>query len=138
MILKRHDLRFNDYLIDTLISMAEIQDVWRRKGTATRVLNTEIKKEIIRQDAVDTTRMRNVTKIVKLHWEESQDDFDFTIDSTEYYKFVEGKKARKWKNGNVPRDITDAFLKRAKVTDQIEKFMSVIFEYRIDQQFIKR
>ena len=118
--------------------MAEIQDVWRRKGTATRVLNTEIKKEITRQDAVDTTRMRNVTKIVKLHWEESQDDFDFTIDSTEYYKFVEDKKARKWKNGKVPRDITDAFLKRAKVTDQMEKFMSVIFEYRIDQQFIKR
>jgi len=29
-------------------------------------------------------------------------------------------------------------LKRAKVTDQMEKFMSVIFEYRIDQQFIKR
>ena len=138
MILKRQDLRFNNYLIDTLISMAEIQDVWRRKGTATRVLNTEIKKEITRQDAVDTTRMRNVTKIVKLHWEESQDDFDFTIDSTEYYKFVEDKKARKWKNGKVPRDITDAFLKRAKVTDQMEKFMSVIFEYRIDQQFIKR
>jgi hypothetical protein len=118
--------------------MAEIQDVWRRKGTATRVLNTEIKKEIIRQDAVDTTRMRNVTKIVKLHWDENQDDFDFTIDSTEYYKYVEDKKARKWKNGNVPRDITEAFLKRAKVTDQMEKFMSVIFEYRIDQQFIKR
>ena len=118
--------------------MAETQDVWRRLGTATRVLNTEIKKEIIRQDAIDTTRMKNVTKIVKLKWDESQDDFDFTIDSTEYYKFVENKKARKWKNGNVPRDITDAFLKRDKVKDQLNKLLGVIFEYRIDQQFIKR
>jgi len=118
--------------------MAEIQDVWRRLGTATRVLNTEIKKEIIRQDAIDTTRMKNVTKIVKLKWDENQDDFDFSINSTEYYKFVQGKKARKWKSGNVPRDITDAFLKRDKVKDQLNKLLGVIFEYRIDQQFIKR
>ena len=40
--------------------MATQNDVWRRIGTATRVFNTEIKKEIIRQDAIDTGRMRNV------------------------------------------------------------------------------
>jgi hypothetical protein len=115
--------------------MAEIQDVWRRLGTATRVLNTEIKKEIIRQDAVDTTRMRNVTKIVDLKWEEQNDDIDMAISSTDYYKYVDEKKARKWKGGKVPRNITKAFMKREKVEDQLEKLVRVIFEYRIDQQF---
>ena len=115
--------------------MAEIQDVWRRLGTATRVLNTEIKKEIIRQDAIDTGRMRNVTKIVSLRWEESRDDVDLSIDSTDYYKYVQGKKAKKWKNGRIPRNITDAFMKREKVVDQFNKLIEIIFEYRIDQQF---
>lgn len=115
--------------------MAEIQDVWRRLGVATRVMNTEIKKEIVRQNAVDTGRMRNVTRIVKLRWEENEDDFRMDISSTEYYKFVDEKPARKWKNGRVPRNITKAFMKRDKVKDQIEKLYGVLFEYRIDQQF---
>ncbi len=115
--------------------MAEIQDVWRRLGTATRVMNTEIKKEIIRQNAVDTGRMRNVTRIVKLRWNENEDDFTMDISSTEYYKYVQGSKARKWKNARVPRNITRAFMKRDKVKDQIEKLYAVLFEYRIDQQF---
>lgn len=115
--------------------MAEKQDVWRRLGTATRVLNTEIKKEIIRQKAVDTGRMRNVSKIVKLKWEEDKDDFDMTISSTFYYKYVDNNFARKWKRGKVRRNITDAFMKRAKVEDQLGKLLDVIFEYRIDQQF---
>jgi hypothetical protein len=53
--------------------MATIQDVYRRQGTATRVLNLEIKKEIVRQNAVDTGRMRNVSKIVKLKWNDQTD-----------------------------------------------------------------
>jgi hypothetical protein len=115
--------------------MATVQEVWRRLGTATRVLNTEMRKEIIRQKAIDTGRMRNVTKIVKLNWNDNKDDIDFIIDSTEYYKYVQGKKARKWKNARVPRNITDAFLKREKVKDQFDKLIDIIFEYRIDQQF---
>lgn len=115
--------------------MATIQDVWRRQGTATRVLNLEIKKEIVRQNAVDTGRMRNVSKIVKLKWNEDNDDITFSIDSTFYYKWVENKPARKWKNAKVPRNITEAFTKREKVVEQLDKLVEVVFEYRIDQQF---
>ena len=71
--------------------MAEVQDVWRRLGTATRVMNTEIKKEIIRQKAVDTGRMRNVTKIVKLKWNENEDDFTISED-TEDHEYQENKE----------------------------------------------
>jgi hypothetical protein len=115
--------------------MATIQDVYRRQGTATRVMNLEIKKEIVRQNAVDTGRMRNVSKIVKLKWNDQTDDISFDIDSTFYYKFVEGKPARKWKNASVPRNITEAFTQREKVTEQIDKLVEIVFEYRIDQQF---
>jgi hypothetical protein len=79
--------------------------------------------------------MRNVSKIVKLDWNEQTDKITFDIDSTFYYKFVEGKAARKWKNAAVPRNITEAFTKRDKVVEQIDKLIEVIFEYRIDQQF---
>lgn len=115
--------------------MAEKQDIWRRLGTATRVMNTEIKKEIIRQDAIDTGRMRNVSRIVKLHWSETKDDIDMDISSTYYYVYVDEGRSRKWKNGKVNRDITKAFLKRPKVRQQIDALIRVIFEYRIDQQF---
>lgn len=115
--------------------MADIQDVWRTIGTATRVMNLEIKKEIVRQNAVDTTRMRNVSRIVNLKWDETKDEITLEIDSTFYYKFVDEKKARKWKGGKVPRNITKAFMKREKVLDQIEKVVAKTFEYRIDQQF---
>jgi len=115
--------------------MASIADVNRRKGTATRVLNTEIRKEIIRQDAVDTGRMRNVSKIVRLKWDESTDDMSMEIDSTYYYKFVDEGFSRKWKSGKIKRNITKAFMKREKVIDQLEKVVAVIFEYRIDQEF---
>ena len=104
-------------------------------GTATRVLNAEIRKEIIRQKAVDTTRMRNVTKVFKLKWDENKDDFDIIFDTTTYYDKVDTARARKWKNGSIPRNITNAFLKRKKVGEQLDKLMEVIFEYRIDQQF---
>jgi hypothetical protein len=115
--------------------MATKQDVWRRLGTATRVLNTELKKEIIRQKAIDTGRMRNVSKIVKLRWDDIDDDISLKISSTEYYKFVDERKARKWKGGRVPRNITKAFMARPKVVEQLEKVVATIFEYRIDEQF---
>jgi hypothetical protein len=115
--------------------MATIQDVYRRQGTATRVLNTEIKKEIIRQKAVDTGRMKNVSKIVQLKWDEDTDSVSYSIDSTFYYQWVERKPAKKWFNATIPRNISDAFSKREKVVEQIDKLIEVIFEYRIDQQF---
>lgn len=115
--------------------MAEKQDVWRTIGTATRVMNTEIRKEIIRQDAVDTTRMRNVSKIVNLKWDENKDDISLEVSSIYYYKYVDEGKSKKWKGGKVNRNITKAFMKRDKVIEHIQKVVSVIFEYRVDQQF---
>ena len=115
--------------------MASIQDVWRTQGTATRVLNTEIKKEIIRQDAVDTGRMRNISKVVKLKWDEQTDEITFKISSEFYYKFVDEGFSKKWHRGKIKRNITKAFLKRPKVIEQMEKVVAKTFEYRIDQQF---
>lgn len=115
--------------------MATIQEVWRRMGTATKVMNAEIKKEIIRQDAIDTGKMRNVSKIVNLKWDDNKDDFEFNVKSTFYYEHVDEGRSRKWKQGKVNRNITRAFIKREKVNDQFEKLMSILFEYRIDQQF---
>jgi hypothetical protein len=115
--------------------MADKSDVWRTIGTATRVMNTEIRKEIIRQDAIDTGRMRNVSKIVNLKWDDAKDDISLEIKSTFYYKFVDERKAKKWKNGKVNRNITKAFMKREKVLNHIEKVIAKIFEYRVDEQF---
>lgn len=122
--------------------MATIQDVWRTIGTATRVLNLEIKKEIVRQKAVDTTRMRNVSKIVNMKWDENKDQITLEIDSTFYFHGegwklggVDVRKSSKWKGGKVNRNITEAFMKREKVLDQLEKVAIMTFEYRIDQQF---
>ena len=115
--------------------MATQADVWRTIGTATMVLNSELKKEIIRQKAVDTGRMRNVSRVVKLKWDDSTDEMSLKISSTEYYKYVNERKAKKWKGGRIPRDITKAFMKREKVINQLEKVVAKIFECRIDQQF---
>ena len=115
--------------------MATISDVWRRLGTATRVMNAEIRKEIIRQDAIDTGRMRNVTKVIKLKYDESRTDISFEFDTTPYYPKVDEGYSRKWKNGSQRRNLTKAFLKREKVVEQIEKVVAVQFEYLIDQQF---
>lgn len=115
--------------------MATKQDVYRRQGTATRVLNSEIKKEIIRQDAIDTGRMRNVSKIVNLKWDDITDDITLEISSTFYYKFVDEGFSKKWKQGRIRRNLTKAFMKRDKVKEQIEKLVAIIFEYRIDEQF---
>jgi len=115
--------------------MATQNDVWRRIGTATRVFNTEIKKEIIRQDAIDTGRMRNVSKIVNVKWDVMSNDIEMQIDSTFYYIYVDEGYSRKWKGGKVKRDLTKAFMKREKVLDQIEKIAAISMEYQIDQTF---
>lgn len=115
--------------------MATQNDVWRRIGTATRVFNTEIKKEIIRQDAIDTGRMRNVSKIVNVKWDVMSNDIEMQIDSTFYYVYVDEGYSRKWKAGKVKRNLTKAFMKREKVLDQIEKIAAITMEYQIDQMF---
>lgn len=127
--------------------MATQQDVWRRIGTATRVFNAEIKQEIVKQNAVDTGRMRNVSKIVNVKWDVLENDFSLEIASTYYFHGVspngyvwktggvDVRKSSKYKGGKVNRNITQAFMKRAKVLEQIEKIAVITIEYQIDQQF---
>lgn len=117
--------------------MATQNDVWRRIGTATRVFNTEIKKEIIRQHAVDTGLMKNVTRVVKVKWDVMSNDIELQIDGNRafYYIYVDEGFSRKWKGGKVKRDLTKAFMKREKVLDQIEKIAAISMEYQIDQMF---
>jgi hypothetical protein len=125
--------------------MATQQDVWRRIGTATRVLNTEIKKEIIRQKAVDTGRMKNTSRLVKMKWNEISDEIELEISSTFYFhgvsndgtKWKEGgvdvRKSSKWQGGKVNRNITEAFTKREKVVNQVAKVLEVIYKYKVNE-----
>lgn len=99
-------------------------------GAATRTLNAEIRKQIIEVNAVDTGRMRNVTK-VKVGYIFSRDVFTIkSVNTTDYYIFVdEGTiyiKARK---------ITDKTLERPKVQAALDKLYDKWIDYMIDQQF---
>jgi hypothetical protein len=125
--------------------MATKPEIYRRLGTATRVFNTEIKKEIIRQKAVDTGRMKNISRLVKIKWDEITDEIELEISSTFYFhgvsedgtKWKEGgvdvRKSSKWQGGKVNRNITEAFRKREKVVDQVEKLLEVIYNYRVNE-----
>ena len=103
----------------------------RRLGTATRVINTELKKMIIDVDAVDTGRMKNIS-VVHINWDKNSTKIELEIDSTEYYKYVDqGTKHIK------PRDITKKLVKRVKVKDQFEKLGKDLVEYMISEKLGK-
>ena len=115
--------------------MADKGDVIRRKGTAVRVMNTEIKKEIVKQKAVDTGRMRNVSVIKDLALDFASASFTLRVDSTKYYVYVDEGLSRKYFDRKKRRDITKAFMRRDKVVEQMEKLSTVMFENLIDEQF---
>ena len=77
-------------------------------GAATRTVNAEIKKQIIEVGAVDTGRMKNVTK-VKVGYK-----------GTIYIK---------------AREITDKTLERPKVQAALDKLFDKWMDYMIDRQF---
>jgi hypothetical protein len=104
-------------------------------ASQTRVLNAEIKQEIVRQKAVDTGRMKNNTK-VKVKWTEQK--WTVTIEdlkTTDYYKYVDKGFSRKWKGGKTRRNLTDAFVDRPKSEQAILKIMESQAEWLILQQF---
>ena len=104
-------------------------------GSQTRVLNAEIKKEIERQKAVDTGRMKNNTK-VKVKWQEQK--WTITIEdlkTTDYYKYVDKGFSKKWKGGSVRRNLTEAFVNRKKSEDAIEQILISQADWLVLQQF---
>ena len=89
------------------------QQLYQKLAVATRVMNSEIKKQIIEVGAVDTGRMKNVT-IVKIEWREGTSNLNININTTDYYKYVdEGTRHIS------PRDITEKFMNRPKVEEQL-------------------
>lgn len=105
-------------------------------GAATRSINAEIKKTIIKVKAVDTGRMKNNTK-VKLEYNFSKDEFYFTeggIRSTDYYIYVDEGTQGPGK-GIEPRFITQKTLQKPKVQKALDKVFDKWMDYMIDRQF---
>ena len=99
-------------------------------GACTRVVNAEIKNQIIVAKAVDTGRMKNNTK-VKVGYDFNREVFTIkSVKSTDYYIFVdEGTiyiKARK---------ITDKTLETKRVQDAFDKLYDRWIDYILDRQF---
>lgn len=97
-------------------------------GATTRVLNANIKRQIIEVKAVDTGRMKNNTK-VKLGYDFGKDKFTITkVNSTFYYIFVDEGTIR-----IEPRRITDKTLKRKVVQLSLDKLYTKWFDYYFDK-----
>jgi len=99
-------------------------------GATTRVLNAEIKKQIVDVKAVRTGRMKNNTK-VKVGYDFNRDVFTIkSVKSTNYYIFVD--------EGTIyikARNITDKTLERTKVEVALDKLYDKWMDYMIDRQF---
>ena len=104
-------------------------------GTATMVLNSEMKKEIIDQKAVDTGRMKNNTKL-KIDWKSQR--WTITIQdlkTTEYFKYVNKGFSKKYYNGKKRRDIVGKFVKRTKFEQQVDKMIEAQADWLMELQF---
>ena len=104
-------------------------------GTATMVLNSEIKKEIVNQNAVDTGRMKNNNK-VKIDWKSQR--WTITIQdlkTTDYFKYVNNGYSRKYFNGKKRRDIVGKFVKRTKFEQQVDKMIDAQMDWLMEAQF---
>jgi hypothetical protein len=108
---------------------------YQRLGTATRVLNTEIKKEIISQKAVDTGRMKNVTKVKINYLEQKWTIIVQDLKTTDYFKYVNKGLSRKYYGGKKRRDIVGKFVKRPKFEEQMDKLLDAQVEWLVEQQF---
>lgn len=99
-------------------------------GATTKVLNAEIKKQIIEVKAVKTGRMKNTTK-VKVGYDFSRDVFTIkSVNSTFYYIFVD--------KGTVnikPRLITEKTLDRDVVEDALSRLYDKWMDYIVARQF---
>ena len=99
-------------------------------GATTRVLNAEIRRQIIAVGAVDTGRMKNVTK-VKVGYDFGREVFTIqSKNTTDYYIFVD--------EGTIyitPRRITDRTLNSSNVQGALDRLYDKWIDYMIDRQF---
>lgn len=99
-------------------------------GATTRVLNAEIKKQIVDVKAVRTGRMKNNTK-VKIEYDDKKNQFTiYDVNSTFYYIFVD--KGTKF---IAPREITDKTMNRDKVQKALDKLFDVWIDWMISREF---
>jgi hypothetical protein len=102
----------------------------QKLAVATRILNAQIKQQIIDVKAVRTGRMKNNTK-VKITFDFIKDKFTITtVNSTFYYKFVD-----KGTRFIAPRNITEKTLKRPKSVKALDSILDSYTDYLIDEQF---
>jgi hypothetical protein len=99
-------------------------------GATTKVLNAEIKKQIVDVGAVRTGKMKNTTK-VKVGYDFARDIFTIqSVNSTFYYIFVD--------QGTIhisPRRITDKTLDRQAVEGALDRLYDKWMDYMIARQF---
>jgi hypothetical protein len=99
-------------------------------GATTRVLNAEIKKQIVDVKAVRTGRMKNNTK-VKIEYNDEKQQFTiYDVNSTFYYIFVD--KGTKF---ITPREITDKTMNRDKVQKALDKLFDVWIDWMVAREF---
>lgn len=99
-------------------------------GACTRVVNAEIKNQIIEAKAVDTGRMKNNTK-VKVGYDFNREVFTIqSVKSTDYYIFID--------EGTIyikARNITDNTLDTKRVQNAFDKLYDKWIDYIVERQF---
>jgi hypothetical protein len=105
-------------------------------GATTRVLNAEIKKQIVDVKAVRTGRMKNNTK-VKIDYDDEKQQFTiFDVNSTFYYIYVDGGTKNADESWRItPRRITDKTMNRDKVQKALDKLFDVWIDWMVARQF---
>ena len=108
-------------------------EFYQRLATTTVVLNAEIKKEIIDQNAVDTGRMKNNTKVKISHIESRWTIRISNLKTTDYFKYVNRGFSKKYYEGAKRRDILGNFMKRKKVENALEKLVDAQAEWLLEK-----
>jgi hypothetical protein len=105
-------------------------------GATTRVLNAEIKKQIIDVKAVRTGRMKNNTK-VKIEYNDEKQQFTiFDVNSTFYYIYIDGGTKNADETWRItPRKITDKTMDRDRVIRALDKLYDVWIDWMIAREF---
>ena len=94
------------------------------------ILDNEIKNQILKVGAIDTGKMLRESNIINIEWDGLSPNITYTIDTTEYYKYVDLGTER-----IEPRYITRDFQDRRAVKKALEKLSNVLVEYWVMETF---
>lgn len=94
------------------------------------ILDNEIKNQILAVGAIDTGKMFRETNIINIEWDGLSPNITYSIDTTEYYKYVDLGTER-----IEPRFITRDFQNRRAVKKALEKLSNVMVEYWVTETF---